>query len=186
LSEEIPFRIPEIPAKYHFWGAILLYPCFLSEDRGARCEMALETVVDLWKKAHFHARREIWEEQELDRKREIKRWRATFKKLLQPVEENDEHTVQGYLKIKYKRSYKTTKNLRDMLVRKGIQILQGRELGEKSFFDVVRTADLDKIGEMMRTKERERKKSIRTNRKGAKKILSGTRWLLHRAMSLPR
>jgi hypothetical protein len=103
------------------------------------------------------------------------------KKLTDSIEEDDENTAQGYIRAKFNRSYKTAKNLRTHLTRNGIPILRGRLYGEQSVSDVVRTSDLNKFGELIRAKERERKKAARAkasvsqeNREGTLKKRSGT------------
>jgi hypothetical protein len=170
MSEDLVWRVPAIPPVDLFWGAIALYPYFLEESADERGQMALEAVHDLWDKAHVHVQKIVWEAQELEREQGI---RSRLKELTDPVEEDDERTAQGYFKVKYGRSYKTAKNFRDMLDRNRIRIGALRLPGGRSRSEVVRISDLDKVGEKMRAKERERKKAARAKARVSQENRSG-------------
>jgi hypothetical protein len=172
MSEGLSFRVPAITPENLFWGAIALYPYFLKEGVDERGQMAIEAAHDLWNKAHVHVQTKLWDKHELERGRNF--W-SVFKKLTDTVEENDEDTAQGYFKAKYGQSYKTAKNFRAMLERNGIRVFSERLPGEISRSKVVRVSELHKVGDMMRTKQRERKKAARAKARVSQENRAGTR-----------
>src|SRR4029077_2687244 len=143
-----------------------------------RIKKAIQLARSFWDAAHAEGQHKWFEETASEVEREWCVRTQDFKKLIQPADEKDDSTAQGYLKMEHDLTYKTVGKLREQLIRAGIplSVPEGYSMplvcelqpdGElQPAREYVLARELDKFAETIRAKERERKRSIRAKKKG--------------------